>query len=214
MTEETAEAQDPTEAQAPSKLDLLKKRADLVGMKYHHRVGETKLREQLNKFMAEKEKNTADAQEAASGPGSVSHNKTLPSGAKSYVIDSSKETAAQSRERKRKESMRLIRVRITCMNPNKREYEGDIYAVSNSVVGTVRKYIPFNAENGWHIPQILLNHLQERKCQIFYNVKGPRGNKIRKGKLIKEMNIEILPPLTPQELKDLAQQQAMAHSVD
>jgi hypothetical protein len=54
----------------------------------------------------------------------------------------------------------------------------------------------------------------ERKCQVFFSVKGPRGTKIKKGKLIKELAIEKLDPLTPKELDDLARQQAMANNLD
>ena len=51
-------------------------------------------------------------------------------------------------------------------------------------------------------------------CQIFVSASLPNGEKTRKGKLIKEFNIEILPPLTEQELKDLAKEQAARHSID
>jgi hypothetical protein len=45
-------------------------------------------------------------------------------------------------------------------------------------------------------------------------VPDSRGNKVRKGKLIKEFAIEELPPLTKEELAELAQRQAMSKSVD
>ena len=44
------------------------------------------------------------------------------------------------------------------MNPTKKEWEGEIITVSNALVAvTVKKYIPFAAEDGWHVPQISLN---------------------------------------------------------
>ena len=100
------------------------------------------------------------------------------------------------------------------MNPNKKEWEGEIITAGNAGVGTFKKYIPFNADEGWHVPNIIYQVLKGRECQVFSTVTGPRGNKFRKGKLIKEFAIEVLPPLTEDELKDLAQRQAMAKSVD
>lgn len=107
----------------------------------------------------------------------------------------------------------LVRIRVTCMNPAKKEWEGEIFTVGNSVVGTFKKYVPFNADEGWHVPRIIYEQIKARECQIFVTVKGPRGNTTRKGKLIKEFAIEVLDPLTEEELRDLAQRQAMSQSV-
>ena len=112
------------------------------------------------------------------------------------------------------DALRLIRIRLQCMNPAKKEWEGEIISVGNSVVGTVKKYIPFNADEGWHVPRILLDTLQDRQCQVFTTVKSKNGINVRKGKLIKEFAIEILPPLTQDELKELAQRQAMSATAD
>jgi hypothetical protein len=49
---------------------------------------------------------------------------------------------------------------------------------------------------------------------VFYPVKTMHGVTVRKGKLIKEFAIEVLPQLTPEELRDLAQRQAMANAID
>jgi len=124
------------------------------------------------------------------------------------------ESKAAKLARLRKEASRLIRIRISCMNPNKKEWEGEVFTVSNSAVGTHKKFVPFNNEDGWHVPNIIYKHLLERECQIFQTVKGPRGNKIRKGKLIKEFAIEVLTPLTPVEIQELATQQAMGNNID
>jgi hypothetical protein len=117
-------------------------------------------------------------------------------------------------ESARKEAAKLIRIRLSCMNPAKKEWEGEIISVGNSVVGTYKKYIPFNADEGWHVPKIIYDALVERQCQVFVTVKDSRGNNMRKGKLIKEFNIEVLPHLTAEEIQELARRQAMSRSVD
>jgi hypothetical protein len=45
-------------------------------------------------------------------------------------------------------------------------------------------------------------------------VKDSRGNNVRKGKLIKEFAIEVLPQLTEAELKEMARRQAMSRAID
>ena len=112
------------------------------------------------------------------------------------------------------DALRLIRIRLQCMNPAKKEWEGEIISVGNSVVGTVKKYIPFNADEGWHVPKMLFDYLNEKQCQVFVTVKDSRGNNIRKGKLIKEFAIDVLPPLTPAELQEMARRQALGRNVD
>lgn len=112
------------------------------------------------------------------------------------------------------DALRLIRIRLQCMNPAKKEWEGEIISVGNSVVGTVKKYIPFNADEGWHVPKMLFDYLNDKQCQVFVTVKDSRGNSIRRGKLIKEFSIEVLPPLTADELKEMARRQALGRNVD
>lgn len=165
-------------------LEMLKTRANLLGIKYHPSISISKLREKIEETSTTK--NT---------PTEVSNEEDL----RSSLI---------------REANKLVRVRITCMNPSKKDWEGEIITVSNTVVGTFKKYIPFNADEGWHVPQIILNMLNERMCQIFQSVPDGRGNMIRKGKLVKEFSIEVLPDLTPSELHDLAQRQSMSKTVE
>lgn len=172
-----------------NELENLKARADKLGISYHPSIGAEKLREKINAMLAEADPTqaTEDAGEATEG-----------------------ETRNQRIARLRKEASKLVRIRVTCMNPNKKEWEGEIFTVSNSVVGTFKRYVPFNAEDGWHVEQIILNQLKQRECQVFVKKRGRNGIQTSEGKLIKEFAIEVLPPLTEKELKELAQRQAMA----
>jgi hypothetical protein len=176
-------------------LEVLKARADKLGIKYHPTIGLEKLREKVNGALAG-EPAAEDEPPAAE------------------AVAAEKETLGQRNKRLKLEASRLVRIRLTCMNPNKREWPGELFTVSNKVVGTFKKMIPFDNEEGYHVPHIIYEQLVARQCQIFVTVKDSRGNKGRKGKLIKEFNIEVLPPLTKDQLADLAQQQAIAHSID
>jgi hypothetical protein len=178
---------------AQDELTTLKARADLLGVSYHPSIGLEKLREKVN-AAAEGKKPGSDEQETKAAPAA--------------------ETANQIRARLKRDALELVRIRLTCMNPAKAEWEGEIITAGNAGVGSVTKFVPFNVEEGWHVPRIIYTQLAERQCQIFTTTTDSRGNKTRKGKLIREFAIEVLPPLTPEELRELAQRQAMAKAID
>lgn len=193
---DTQEMQDTELTQ--DELTTLKARADMLGISYHPSIGVEKLKAKI-------EAKLSDAPEETDEP-EVKPQVQAPGVAV--------ETEGQKRQRLRKQAAELVRIRVTCMNPAKREWEGEIITAGNSAVGTFKKYIPFNADEGWHVPRIIYNQLVERECQVFVTTKDGRGNSVRRGKSIKEFAIEVLPPLTQEELDELARRQAMAKSID
>jgi hypothetical protein len=174
-------------------LTTLKQRADMLNVSYHPSIGVEKLREKVAAAIAGKPAETAPAP---------------------VVAQPGEESELQRLQRLRREANELVRIRLTCMNPNKKEWEGEIFSVGNAVVGTLKKFVPFNTDDGWHVPRMIYEQLLERQCQVFVTLKSKSGTSIKVGKLIKEFAIEVLPPLSLDELKDLAQQQAMAKSID
>lgn len=175
-------------------LSALKARADMLGVNYHPSIKLDKLREKVN---------AATTFDGVLGDNV--HSRSAPT--------SAGETENQMRNRLKKEASSLVRIRVTCMNPAKAEWEGEMFTCGNSVVGTYTKYVPFNNEEGWHVPNIILQMMQDRQCQIFVTVKDSRGNQKKQGKLIKEFAIEILDPLTQEELGELARRQAIAQTI-
>lgn len=167
-------------------LEVLKARADKLGIKYHPSISLAKLKEKVAEGLADET------------PEEV------------VTVKPGKETDVQLKARKRREANALIRIRVSCMNPNKKEWDGEIITTGNTNTGTIKKFVPFNSDEGYHVPHMIYEQLLQRQCQVFVTVKDNRGNKVRKGKLIKEFAIEVLPPLTEKELKELAQRQAMA----
>lgn len=181
---------------APDELASLKARADLMGVDYHPSIGLEKLRAKVVAAMSDKEP-------AAKETKSPKQDDAL-----------AEESEGAIRFRKRREANELVRIRVACMNPAKKEWEGELFTAGNSLVGSFTKFVPFNVEDGWHVPRIIYNQMVQRQCQIFFSSRDSRGNTIREGKLIKEFVIEVLPNLTPEELAELARRQAMAKSVD
>jgi len=174
----------------PDELAALKARANLLGVKYHPSISLEKLRDKVNASIATPEPEVVDPP---------------------VVVE---ETVNQRRYRKKQEANELVRIRVTCMNPAKKEWEGELFTAGNSLVGSFTKFVPFNVEDGWHVPKIIYNQMVQRQCQIFTSIRDARGNTSRKGKLIKEFSIEVMPKLTPTELQELAQRQAMAKTID
>lgn len=191
---------EPTELDFPEQdepqldeLTLLKQRAQTLGIKFHPSIGLESLRSKVSAALTGE-----DAEKAAEEP--------VPEAPAA-------ESRIQMRNRLRKEASALVRVRVTCMNPNKKEWKGEIFTASNSIVGTFRKYVQFNTEEGWHVPQIILNMIKARQFQTFYTIKNERGVAVRKGKLVPEFAVEVLPPLTEKELLELSRRQALAGGV-
>ena len=120
------------------------------------------------------------------------------------------------REQIRKENLRLIRVRVTNMDPKKKDLPGEFITVANEYLGTVRKFVPFTEqEDGYHIPYCIYKQLIAKKFLNIRTYKDKRNNNEIKIEQTwaKEFNIEVLPQLTPVELRQLALAQAAAGGV-
>lgn len=107
----------------------------------------------------------------------------------------------------------LVRCRITCLNPAKKNWDGEIITAGNDNLPHISYYVPFNAVDGvWHLPRIIYLLLKEKKYYHIVehsNSRDPRkyGIDIQKSKLVPEFLIEELPQLTQEELELLAQEQ-------
>ncbi|EPM4676700.1 hypothetical protein ACXNWJ_002983 [Acinetobacter baumannii] len=166
-------------------LEALKRQADLLGVQYAKNIGVDALRKRVAAALEAKPTEEGAAQPKASeGP---------------------------NRTQLRDEAAKKIRVRIACHDPMKKEYHGEIFTVMNSVVGVFKEFVQF--DEPWHVSNIILQQIQDSTYQQFYTVKDSRGNKVRKGKLVKAYSIEYLPALTKEELEALAMDQRARKAV-
>jgi len=124
-----------------------------------------------------------------------------------------KQLTGREKVARMKKATRLVRCVVTCRNPAKKDWDGEILSVSNDVIGTMKKFVPYNIEEGYHIPQIIFNALKDKTCTIFVN-KKVNGENVKVGKQIKEFGLEILDPLTQDELSELAAEQNARGSID
>ena len=115
-----------------------------------------------------------------------------------------------------KEKMKLVRLRITNLDPKKKDLPGEILTVGNEYLGTVRKFVPFGeaTDNGYHVPYCLYELMRDRKFLSIKTRKGPKGQTIVEQQMVREFALEILPPLTEAELARLSAAQLSAGGVE
>jgi hypothetical protein len=186
----------------PSELELLKSRAKMMGISFSGNIGLEALKVKVAAKMAG-EPVPPDASDAAVNALEVS----APAG----PVTAKPETKQELMTRLRNECMALVRVRITNMDPKKKDLPGEIFTVGNKYIGTIRKFIPYGevTEAGYHIPKILYDELNSRRFLNIRTSKKAGQIHVEHG-WAKEFSLEVLEPLTKQDLARLAAAQAAA----
>ena len=167
-----------------TELELLKQRADEMDIGYHPKIGVESLKKKINTKI----------------------NPPTKAGSDSLQGNNSE------RMRLMKEAKILKRVLIINQNPTKKEWGGEYIGVSNSAIGTIKRYVPFDLET--HVEDIILKQIKTRKMTRFYTEKNELGQKVRKFRLVPEFSVSMLDPLTPAELKQLADDQVKRGAID
>lgn len=113
----------------------------------------------------------------------------------------------QAKLKARREALRLQRVVVSQKDPMKQNWEGEIITVGNDVIGDVKKFVPFNLDEGYHLPTVIINVLKAKECTVFVN-KRKNGQNVQTAKSIKAYSISELEPLSQEELNELASDQS------
>ena len=172
-----------------SERDLLKDKADLLGISYASNISTDKLRELVNKANEPLEV-TEPKQEKASAN---TTNEVDP-----VAI--------------RLELTKKVRVLITCNDPLMKDYDTTpYYSFSNSTLTLPSITVPLGVE--WHIPNAYVGMLQAMECKIPVKSKDEKGRPITIRRTVKKYNVNILPPLTAKELEELKQAQIMRDGI-
>ena len=205
MSENTQDQVQDQEVEAMGQMsekDMLKQQARMMGIEFSNNIGVDALKAKI-----------AEAMEKPAEP----KNQVNP------LVEPEPEVEAEAPKKSLRQEIRdrelaLVRVRITNLDPSKKDRPGEILTVANKYIGTVRKYIPFGeqTDNGYHVPRCLLTMLQNKRfCQITVK-KDPEnpGRELVLTRWVREFAIEELEPLTRDELKKLATAQMAAGSVE
>ena len=180
MSDQNVETTEPTQTPEQEEMILLKQRAAVLNLKVHHNLSLARLRALVNEAVKKPKTEVADPR----------------------VKKTPEQLEFERNDRLRKEATRLIRVKVICMNPNKKEWPGELFDAGNRVIGNVRKYVPLDGRP-WHVEQVILNVMEDRKFLHLYTEVDKHGNEVNRSKNEKEFNITILPALTAKELEKM-----------
>lgn len=221
----TAPAVEPVaddEAQAPAptmtQLDMLKNRARLMGISFSNNIGLEALKAKIDAKMS----GQSDPEQAAPAqPEPVATQPTAAASASSNEAASAPATTEPAakpmtlRQQMIAEQMKLVRLRITNLDPKKKDLHGEIFTFGNKILGTVRKFIPYGeqTDNGFHVPYCIYQELKARQF-LDVKVRKVKGREVVETRYVREFALEELPQLTKEELNDLKAAQAAAGSVD
>ena len=191
-------------AQAVDELTFLKERAKVMGIPFSNNIS----LETLRKRVADKMEGKDEAPEVNALTGD-------PEIAQAMVAKPLNQQANAIALRKLvyAKQMRQVRVRITNMDPKKKDLPGEIWTVANEYLGTVRKFVPYGeqTDDGYHIPYCLYRLLDSKRFLHIRDVKDRTTGIVRQDKVwAKEFSLDVLPTLTQAELDRLAAAQAAA----
>lgn len=192
------------DGQAVDELTLLKERAKVMGIPFSNNIS----LETLRKRVADKMEGKDEAPEVNALTGD-------PEIAQAMAAKplNQKANAVALRKLMYAKQMRQVRVRITNMDPKKKDLPGEIWTVANEYLGTVRKFVPYGeqTDDGFHIPYCLYRLLDSKRFLHIRDVKDRTTGVVRQDKVwAKEFSLDVLPALSQGELDRLAAAQAAA----
>lgn len=190
--------------QAVDELTLLKERAKVMGIPFSNNISLETLRKRVSDKMEGKDE--APEVNALTGDPEIAR-------AMAAKPLNQKANAVALRKLVYAKQMRQVRVRITNMDPKKKDLPGEIWTVANEYLGTVRKFVPYGeqTDDGFHIPYCLYRLLDSKRFLHIRDVKDRTTGIVRQDKVwAKEFSLDVLPTLTQGELDRLAAAQAAA----
>ena len=194
-------------------LQHLRNIANKLNFSYHHMLGAEKLEQRLRDYCKNNSISFEDISNEVLNEYKKEDKGEVLIMIKDKKMDLSKVTfdelekshSKEVSDKRTKDALKLVRCMITCNNKNKTSYKGEIFAARNAVVEEVKKFIPFGRPT--HVPQILLNVIKEKQYQTFVEETLPNGMKVNKPHLINEYNIQILDPISKDELEAIKRKQ-------
>lgn len=174
----------------PSRLESLKAKADKLGIKYKSNISETALAKKIDLVLSD-ESTAKDESDEVDESEQDDEEEEAP---KPKKLDKASE---------RKRSQKLVRVIVRPLDPRRTQLDGELVMTGNSAIGTTGKFVPFNVEAGFHIPEIIYNTLKDRTFTEFYTVEDKDGNEHTKSRQKKAFIIEVLDPLTEDEIQEI-----------
>lgn len=178
-------------------MDIEDVKAELTGrgIKMHHKTNAIKLRKTLQDDV---DKNDTKV------PVEVESSPVQPAKAEKKSVKKPTMTLEEK-------CMHLKRIIVTPNDPELSGHSGLVFTVMVSAVNNgkaIKKYVPFNNEEGWHVPNVIVNQIANAEMQKFRSAKAPNGDTVLQPYQAKKYNVQVLPDLTQKEIDKLAASQA------
>jgi hypothetical protein len=201
---------------APTELEVLKSRATAMGITFSNNIGVDALRAKVHaKMEGEEDPDNGRSIDPDVTTSDAAEQDELPTPGKNVAPPvktlTKREQIDATRADQLNTQMRLVRLRISNMDPKKKDLPGEILTIGNDFIGTVKKFIPFGefTDDGFHVPFCLYQMMKERKFLDIRTTK--KGGQIQvTQRWVNEFALEELPPLTQIELDKLAAAQIAA----
>ena len=203
-TEDTKPVELAPDLIIPDEREHLMAKARMMGVEFSNNIGTETLKERI--------RNKLDGIKEAPASPAVA--------AKPEVNALEPEAPAKDnrtiRQKMYDEQMKLVRLRVTNLDPKKKDLPGEVFTVANEYLGTVRKFVPFGevTDGGYHVPYVIYQMMKDREFLSIRTRKGRNGQLITDTQYVREFALEILDPLTKTELAQLATAQQAAGSID
>lgn len=124
------------------------------------------------------------------------------------TVDEVNETYAELE----KDNLKLVNIIVTPMDSSRVNWQGEIFSVGNSVLGTVTKFVPFG--KAWLVPAILVKHIKAKQFQQLIPRKGSKGEDWVESRIVNAYGVQELPMPTKEEIEELAKIQSAKDSID
>jgi len=190
-------------------LEVLKARARLLGVEFSNNIGLETLKERVAAKLNDTPAPTADTAQA----------NPLTSLTKDSTADatSAPVKVLTLRQHLLNENMKLIRVKVTNMDPKKADLQGEFFTVANEFLGTITKFVPYgeSTDEGYHVPYCIYKMLKARQFLQVSSRKNKKSGQLDVSQQwVREFALEVLPDLTEKELKQLATEQAASGRIN
>lgn len=211
-----------TETREPTEMEVLKDRARKLGITFSNNISLDTLRQRVADKQEGKPDESADEEDALVAAAKKAIADANPVAQLATQVNALTGETANApvatktlRQHLYDEQMKLVRLRITCLDPKKKDLHGEIMTVANEYLGTVRKFIPFGevTDEGYHVPYCLYKMLEARKFLNIIVRKDPRTKQTKVTQVwAREFALDVLEPLSAQEIERLAAAQIAAGS--
>lgn len=185
-------------------LEVLKARARLLGVEFSNNIGLDTLKERVAAKLAD---TPAPSEQA---PATAQANPLASATQESPAVADAPVKKLTLRQHLLNENMRLVRVKVTNMDPKKADLQGEFFTIANEHLGTITKFVPYGevTDDGYHVPYCIYKMLKARQFLQVSSRKNKRNGQLDVSQQwVREFALDVLPDLTEKELRQLATEQ-------